>query len=271
MKNEFYFATLKKADWDKFHKMDKKCFPHATINENSYGNNIDSNVFQVLIDETSKNFIGYFKINQYGKKGHIQRIAVHPDFQRKGYGNLLIKKAVTELEKRGCNQFFLYVETDNFAALNLYKKHHFIIKNEAWQFEIPFTKLPDRPRGKIMNIKKEKIEFFSNYFDVEPKRMEVYFESPNDQLILYKVNKKPIGFCRFTPSFPGAWPLKLHDLDYLYDYLCFLKKLITDDKCNSLKVTIDSNKKLKKEFETENCELKMHLYHMIKEKTSTNS
>jgi hypothetical protein len=253
-------------DWEAFQELDKKCFPDSAITKESFKEGLSgiTSLTLIMVQKETNEFIGYLKIAVLGFEGHIQRIAIDPGFQGKGYGSAILLKSIEHLRKAGCSKFFLYVLTDNEKAIILYKKNGFIIENNAWQFTVPFSSLPAKPRGMIQDIDWGEIMLLSLKFEFNPKRIEGYFSSPKHQVIKYLIAGKEIGFCRFTPSFPGAFPFVLRNLDYLYDFLAHLKELITEEDFSALKVTFDENKDLFEKFTEDGYEPTMELYRMSK-------
>jgi diamine N-acetyltransferase len=88
-----------------------------------YENSNDS--FLLSVFNEAKEQIGYFSIQRYQSynKTAYFGIAIHPNFQRSGYGekalNCLLEWARNELQLR---KFLLEVVTSNTPAIKLYKK-----------------------------------------------------------------------------------------------------------------------------------------------------
>lgn len=57
-----------------------------------------------------------------GRRGWIYRLAVHPNFQKKGLGSLLLKKAETALKKMGVRRVLLGIDEYNYKVIKFYKK-----------------------------------------------------------------------------------------------------------------------------------------------------
>lgn len=55
----------------------------------------------------------------------IYNIAVHPDFQKQGWGKYLLEQALIAARERQCESIFLEVRASNQAARNLYQKQGF--------------------------------------------------------------------------------------------------------------------------------------------------
>ena len=53
---------------------------------------------------------------------YIANVAVKPDFRKKGYGQHLVKNAILQAEKLGCQFISLEVRQSNTPAISLYEK-----------------------------------------------------------------------------------------------------------------------------------------------------
>jgi ribosomal protein S18 acetylase RimI-like enzyme len=74
---------------------------------------------------------GYAIIAGSGGIGYLQRIAVHPDYQRRGLGRSLTRSAHNWARRRGARHLVLNTKPENRVALALYESEG-------------FTLLPDR-------------------------------------------------------------------------------------------------------------------------------
>ena len=61
-----------------------------------------------------------------GHRGWINYLAVHPDFQAKGYGKQLINNVETRLRKLGCPKINLQIRDGNDKVLSYYQKLGFV-------------------------------------------------------------------------------------------------------------------------------------------------
>ena len=58
--------------------------------------------------------------------GFIQRLAVHPDFQRHGVAGSLVQNSLSWIHSRGCRSTVVNTEVSNDAALSIYEKNGFV-------------------------------------------------------------------------------------------------------------------------------------------------
>jgi ribosomal protein S18 acetylase RimI-like enzyme len=56
-----------------------------------------------------------------GHRGWVNYLAVHPDYQRRGYGRLLMQALVEKLTAVGCPKLNLQVRQDNLAVIQFYQ------------------------------------------------------------------------------------------------------------------------------------------------------
>ena len=58
--------------------------------------------------------------------GFIQRLAVHPDFQRRGDASSLVQNSLAWIQSHGCKSTVVNTEVSNAAALSIYKRNGFV-------------------------------------------------------------------------------------------------------------------------------------------------
>jgi ribosomal protein S18 acetylase RimI-like enzyme len=64
-----------------------------------------------------------------GRKGWINRLAVHPDFQHQGIGTLLLKEVEKQINKSGIDIIACLIEEDNPDSMLFFQKSGYL-KNE---------------------------------------------------------------------------------------------------------------------------------------------
>jgi ribosomal protein S18 acetylase RimI-like enzyme len=65
--------------------------------------------------------IGSVMVGYEGHRGWLNYLAVLPEYQKRGYGRKLVKKAVDELRKLGCQKVNLQVRRSNISAAEFYR------------------------------------------------------------------------------------------------------------------------------------------------------
>lgn len=92
--------------------------------------NANPEFFLGAFENTS--LVGTVIISCDGRKGWINRLAVHPDYRRLSIAKALIAESERILKKRGIRIFCALIENDNVVSKNLIKKcgyaeHHDIV------------------------------------------------------------------------------------------------------------------------------------------------
>ena len=85
--------------------------------------NVQSEMFLVL--EIQGSIIGSVMAAYDGHRGVINYLAVHPGYQKKGYGKILMTHVERELLKKGCPKINLLVRSDNLNVKRFYKGLHY--------------------------------------------------------------------------------------------------------------------------------------------------
>ena len=81
---------------------------------------------QLLLNGRMAGFASYFMTRKAGEM-KLDKLYVHPDHQRKGYGRMLLDRAITIARSYGCDTLVLAVNKRNRNAVAAYEKHGFEI------------------------------------------------------------------------------------------------------------------------------------------------
>lgn len=83
-----------------------------------------SEYYKLMLDDQ---IIGYCGLWIIFEDVQITTIAVHPDYQGKGYGDKMMEFIINYVKELGCRNITLEVRVSNNKAINFYKKHQFEI------------------------------------------------------------------------------------------------------------------------------------------------
>ncbi len=72
--------------------------------------------------EQSGQLIGVVIVTNDTRKGWINRLAIDPDYRRKGYGEQLVRAAEDALHAAGLHLIAAFIEDGNTASLTLFEK-----------------------------------------------------------------------------------------------------------------------------------------------------
>jgi ribosomal protein S18 acetylase RimI-like enzyme len=79
---------------------------------------------KLLVGDAITGFVSYFLTAQPGEM-KLDKLYVHQDHQRKGYGATLIGHVCLRARMRGCSRLVLAVNKNNRSAISAYRKHGF--------------------------------------------------------------------------------------------------------------------------------------------------
>lgn len=74
--------------------------------------------------------VGYLISGSSETRGFIQRLAVHPDHQGRGYASALLADAIGWLGRRGTESITINTQVENERARLLYERHGFVLQPE---------------------------------------------------------------------------------------------------------------------------------------------
>lgn len=125
--DELTIAPMALQDVPEVVRIETLCFP-STWPQNAFHNEIQEN-------KLAHYFVGRIgdRIAVYGgiwvilEDSHITTLAVHPDFQGRKYGELMLLHLLDEAIARGVSWITLEVRESNVVAQNLYRKYGFTV------------------------------------------------------------------------------------------------------------------------------------------------
>lgn len=69
-----------------------------------------------------------------GRRGWIYHLVVHPKYQRKGFGSILMQKAEKALKKMGASRVLLGVWMEDKEVLPFYRKNGYLLIDDSYFF-----------------------------------------------------------------------------------------------------------------------------------------
>ncbi len=81
---------------------------------------------KLLVNGRMVGFASYFLLRDTGAM-KLDKLYVHPAYQRHGYGRMLVDRAVTMARACGCDALVLAVNKHNAGAIAAYAKHGFVV------------------------------------------------------------------------------------------------------------------------------------------------
>jgi len=268
------FRKLVKNDWNQFAIVDEESFSEDKMSKKEFLHLLeDRNIIGLFIES---NFIGFLIMIIMEDYGHLNRVAVRKSEQGKGYGTSLMEYSLDFFKKSKATKSGLYVETDNDAAISLYKKFKYEIVDESWHYVI------NEDRVKEIEEKGKKAEN-TEMVILEPKDFEIIVETfpdiNRDELKTHLeslmaenyVNSIPLGlfendklliYGRFSPDFSGCRPFCIVNLDYFNDFFILLKEYAKKDY---YRITFDNDENLAEFCKSRKYKLWHHLWKMERE------
>jgi len=88
---------------------------------------------QIVIGlEEADRLIGVVVATHDTRKGWINRLAIDPDFRRRGYAQQLVRAAEAELRELGLTLIAALIEDDNDASLALFKRLGYAVHTDIY-------------------------------------------------------------------------------------------------------------------------------------------
>ncbi|MBC7349051.1 MAG: ribosomal protein S18-alanine N-acetyltransferase [Candidatus Aminicenantes bacterium] len=120
---------MREEDLPEVVAIENLCFPNPWSRETFLGE-IQNRAISfplVVVHRERKKIAGYVIFWQIGDEAQINNVAIHPDFQGQGLGELAIRYVLDRLKENGVRFVSLEVRVSNHRALSLYRKLGFSI------------------------------------------------------------------------------------------------------------------------------------------------
>ena len=111
---------VNRADLEAVAGLEELCFSipwSRSAIEEAFSNEL----YRFVAVEERGSVVGYANFRIVADEGEIERVAVHPDSRRRGYGRKLMEAMVDYSRKKGVRDMTLDVRVNNEKAINLYE------------------------------------------------------------------------------------------------------------------------------------------------------
>lgn len=107
----------------------------SSIPEGRWASGIDHSNWKTLVCVDDGRIVGASsfcksRFEQFPDWGEVISLYLLPDYMGKGYGALLLEASITELERLGYGDVFLWVLEENSRARCFYEKHSFSLSDD---------------------------------------------------------------------------------------------------------------------------------------------
>ncbi|MCR4410013.1 MAG: ribosomal protein S18-alanine N-acetyltransferase [Candidatus Saccharicenans sp.] len=120
---------MREEDLPEVLAIENLCFPNPWSRETFLGE-IQNRAISfplVVVHREQKRIAGYVIFWQIGDEAQVNNVAIHPDFQGQGLGELAMRHVLGRLKENGVHFVSLEVRVSNHRALSLYRKLGFSI------------------------------------------------------------------------------------------------------------------------------------------------
>lgn len=115
-------------DLDDMVLLEQQCFLSPWSRESLSYDVAGNPLSTYLVAELNGQVIGYVGVWTIVDEGHINNVAVSPDYRRQHIGSLLIETMLASTENKGITSHTLEVRAGNQAAIKLYESFGFIVE-----------------------------------------------------------------------------------------------------------------------------------------------
>jgi ribosomal protein S18 acetylase RimI-like enzyme len=134
----FRLRPAQPEDAEAIVQLDAVAFPAPSATTDTATSDIRSDPFWVLEDESTGRAIGFLHLHtRLAPTGYISDIALHPDYQRRGLGEALMRWSLAWFRDQGMRRAALTTNTDNARAIALYRKLGFTVAEIGLDYRRP--------------------------------------------------------------------------------------------------------------------------------------
>jgi len=160
--------------------------------------------------------VGYAYVEEYGERGYVRHIVVDRDWRGRGVGRALMECIASRLRERGAVAWELNVMRGNLPAIGLYEAFGMREQYSTFVVRLDWSAASALPRSAIasrtMLIEPGDDIGVARRFGIPEGQLARYRALPDQVLMqVTDMERNPIGFARFDPTFPGAFPFRVND------------------------------------------------------------
>jgi ribosomal protein S18 acetylase RimI-like enzyme len=134
----FRLRAARPDDAEAIVELDIAAFPSPSATTDTAASDIRSDPFWVLEDESTGRAIGFLHLHtRLAPAGYISDIALHPDYQRRGLGEALMRWSLVWFREQGLRRAALTTNADNARAIALYRKLGFTVAEIGVDYRRP--------------------------------------------------------------------------------------------------------------------------------------
>jgi GNAT superfamily N-acetyltransferase len=165
-----------------------------------------------VVAERDGEVVGYCYFQLLQDSAYVRNVAVAPAGRRAGIGRALMETARAAARARGLSRWQLNVKPDNDAAIALYRSLGMRPAYTSTALRFPWSlvaALPAPPRPTTARLLEP-----ARFARVEqalrvPAGLDTEVRTDRVLLELTDAAGTPLGYARFSPGFPGAFPFRL--------------------------------------------------------------
>ncbi|MFX1494463.1 MAG: GNAT family N-acetyltransferase [Promethearchaeota archaeon] len=101
---------------------------------------LDRNPDLCLIAKIDEKVIGVVMGGFDGRRGYVHHLAIHPEYQKRGYGKLIMDELIERLKKKRVHKIHLFIEKHNEDVIAFYKKLGWEIRKDL----VMMSFIPDK-------------------------------------------------------------------------------------------------------------------------------
>ncbi len=172
-----------------------------------------------IIAEVGGRPAGYAWYVPLASEGYVHNLAVSVGARGGGLGRVLLDEVSARLRRAGCRAWRLNVKVGNEPAIGLYQRMGMREAHRSTGLTLEWPAVERLPaagrRLEVGPVEPGEDERLEQAFDL-PAGQLAWFRTVTGQVLAVLLDQNstggsPVGFARFDPGFPGAFPFKVRE------------------------------------------------------------